>query len=74
MGQKAEARTATLPNMAEVAGAQAILAEVRGRAEALFTAAAAEAEHLEITLRPKLVVHGVRMRLEAAEQVARQKL
>jgi hypothetical protein len=74
VGQKAEARTVTLPNMAEAAGEQATLAEVKGQAEALFTAEAVEAEHPEITLRPKPVAHGVHMRLVAAEPVARQRL
>ena len=74
-GQKAEARTATMPNMAEAAEGQAMpLVQVIGQVEVLFTAEAVEAEPAEITLRPKLAVHGENTRLVAAEPVARQKL
>ena len=75
VGQKAEARTVTLLNMAEVAEGQAMpLVQVIGQVEALFTAEAVGAEPAEITLRPKLAVPGVHMRLVAGEPVARQKL
>ena len=64
-----------LLNMAEVAEGQAMpLVQVIGQVEALFTAEAVEAEPAEITLRPKLAVHGVHMRLVAVAQVVPQKL
>ena len=75
MGQKAEARTVTLQNMEEaVAGLAMLAVPVIEQAVALCTGEAVVEEPVEITLRPKLVVHGVHIRLVAAAQVARQKL
>ena len=75
MGQRAGARTVILPNMVEAVAGLAMLAEpVIELAVALCTGEAGVEEPAEITLRPKLVVHGVHIRLVLAAQVARQKL
>ena len=75
MGQRAGARTVILPNMVEaVAGLAMLAVPVIEQAVALCTGEAVVEEPVEITLRPKLVVHGVHIRLVAVAQVVPQKL
>ena len=75
MGQKAEARTVTLQNMEEaVAGLAMLAVPVIEQAVALCTGEAGVEEPVEITLRPKLVAHGVHIRLVLVAQVVPQKL